>query len=274
MSTTLGEEASPCDDTRKVWPHINVEIGAGSQQVDTVKVMGYNLIVKDLTIVPMDHRVVINTMSPNSHGLAIKDKETYEALKSSDYLVLDGVYFGLAPILLRGVKVRRITGWDCFVYFCRRLNETNGRCFFLGSTEETLNRIVNRLRVDFPNITASGFAPPFEESFTLAEDAQMRTAVDAFKPDVLFIGMTAPKQEKWAARNHSQLNVHVIASIGNVFDWYAGNSSRPSRLWQTIGLEWLIRIFYRPAILKRNLLNQLAFLKDLLFVILKVKEEQ
>lgn len=92
------------------------------------------------------------------------------------------------------------------------------------------------------------------------------------KPDVLFIGMSAPKQEKWSFKNRNALDVHVISTIGNVFDWYAGNSKRPGKLWISLGLEWFARIFIRPEILKRNLGNQMHFLWRLLLAVLCIKK--
>jgi N-acetylglucosaminyldiphosphoundecaprenol N-acetyl-beta-D-mannosaminyltransferase len=100
----------------------------------------------------------------------------------------------------------------------------------------------------------------------------MRQHINRFAPDVLFVGMTAPKQEKWGYQNKQYLNTHVIVTIGNVFDWYAGNSKRPGPIWQKMGLEWLVRIFYRPEILKRNLSNQMLFFWHLILFVLKLKK--
>jgi N-acetylglucosaminyldiphosphoundecaprenol N-acetyl-beta-D-mannosaminyltransferase len=74
----------------------------------------------------------------------------------------------------------------------------------------------------------------------------MIEAVNAFQPDVLFIGMTAPKQEKWAFANKEFLQAPVICSIGAVFDFYAGTVKRPSKAWIRCGLEWLVRFAKEP----------------------------
>ena len=85
---------------------------------------------------------VINTISPNSYGLATKDVKVEEALKNSDILILDGLYFGWASLIKKGIKINRIAGWDAFCSFSNQLNADNGRVFFLGSTPETLSKIV------------------------------------------------------------------------------------------------------------------------------------
>lgn len=233
---------------------------------------GYTLIKDSLDIVPIDGKSLVNTISPNSYGLAVHDNEMMEALKGSDYLVLDGVYFGWWPLLRYGKRAHRITGWDCFVYYANLLNQTGGRMFFLGSTKETLAKIKERMGKDYPNVAVDTFSPPFKASFNDEDNETMYNAINAFHPDVLCVGMTAPKQEKWSFQNFSHLNVHVSISIGNVFDWYAGNSRRPSLFWQKIGMEWLARIFMRPEIFRRNIGNQMLFFWHLLLRLLRIKK--
>ena len=74
----------------------------------------------------------------------------------------------------------------------------------------------------------------------------MISAVNEFKPDVLFVGMTAPKQEKWNDENKDKLEANVICSIGAVFDFYAGTITRPGKVWIKLGLEWFIRLLKEP----------------------------
>ncbi len=231
----------------------------------------YKLLVSDLNTVPLNGKVLINTISPNSYGLALKDGKTKEALKRSDILILDGLYFGLAPLLLRRMKVRRITGWDAFTFFSKKMDELKGRVFFLGSSSDTLMKIKRRYSAEYPNTAIDYYSPPFAKEFSEQENARIVTAVNAFHPDVLFVAMTAPKQEKWSYENKDRLNAHVICTVGNVFDWYAGNSKRPGKIWIDLGLEWLIRIFLRPEIFRRNIGNQLLFFWHLFLALLRIK---
>ena len=232
----------------------------------------YTLIIHSLECVPMNERLVINTISPNSYGLSVHDKDTDIALKNSDFLILDGVYFGWLPWFKYGQKIKRITGWDSFQFFSTKMQKTKGRVFFLGSSKETLEKIKECYHKDFPDVTVGVFSPPFKTNFTEEDNKIMHQAVNNFKPDILFVGMTAPKQEKWACQNKEFLNVHVISTIGNVFDWYAGNSKRPSVFWQKIGMEWLIRIFLRPEIFRRNIKNQMIFFWHLFLYLIKIKK--
>ena len=215
---------------------------------------------------------VINTISPNSYGLACKSPVVKEALQKSDILILDGLYFGCVALFKQGKKINRITGWDAFVFFSNELNKNGGKVFFLGSSEETLDKIKKRYNAEYQNVEVDSYSPPFKQEFTEEDNQSIFKAINVFRPDVVFIGMTAPKQEVWAFRNKTSLDTKVICSVGNVFDWYAGNGTRPGRFWQKTGMEWLIRIFYRPEIFKRNIGNQMTFFRHLFLNLLHLKK--
>lgn len=217
-------------------------------------------------------KFLINTISPNSYGLAVNDAKTEQALKNSDILILDGVYFGWASIILKGKKINRITGWDAFIHFAKWANDNHGRVFFLGSTNETLGKIEKRFVEEYPNVRVGTYSPPYKEEFLMEDNVLMQQKINDFKPDIIFIGLTAPKQEKWGYANKPYLDVKVICTVGNVFDWYAGNSKRPNVIWQKLGLEWLVRIFIRPEIFKRNIKNQMTFFLHLILIIFKIKK--
>lgn len=231
---------------------------------------GYTLVKDSLDCIPLDGKAVVNTISPNSYGLSRKDPDMDEALKGSDYLVLDGVYFGLWPLLRYGKRARRITGWDCFIYYLGRMQETGGKVFLLGSTPETLQKMTDRIGKEYPAVRVRSYSPPFKPEFDEEDNRKMAEAVNAFAPDLLVVGMTAPKQEKWTYFNMPRLNAHVSIAVGNVFDWYAGNTRRPGQFWQKAGLEWFVRIFYRPEIFKRNISNQMVFFRHLALRLLRI----
>lgn len=234
--------------------------------------MGYNVFTGKLSDIDHNKKQLLNTFSPNSYGMALSDKEFSVALKNTDILVLDGMGIAIGSILLYGKNIKKIAGQDCFDHFIAEANKNSWNVFFLGSSESTLRKIINRLRIEYPNVKAGGFAPLFKKVFTAEENQLMVKNINSFNPDILFIGMTAPKQEKWAYQHKDLINARIITTIGNVFDWYAGNSKRPAKIWIKLRLEWFIRIFHRPEILKRNTKNQMLFFRDLLLVFLKIKK--
>ena len=123
----------------------------------------------------------------------------------------------------------------------------------------------NKVKKEFPNISVSRFSPPYKAQFTKSETAQMTEKVNDFKPDILFVGMTAPKQEKWVFVNKENIYAKTIVSIGAVFDFYAGTIKRPGNLWVSLGLEWFPRFLKEPKRLaKRNLVSTPKFLLEIM----------
>ena len=217
-----------------------------------VEVFGLRVFDADLATIPIVRPCrTVTTISPNSYGIATRDPLFWQALKAADYLVLDGVYFGLAGIFLKGKTIKPNQGPDVFYHFMQRLNEMGGRAFFLGASQKTLDAIHAQAAKQYPNITVGSLSPPYKPSFTDEDNAAMLAAVNGFKPDVLFIGMTAPKQEKWAYQFRDQIDAALAVSIGGVFDWFAGSEKSVAPIWWKLKLVWLIRTIQRPEILKR-----------------------
>jgi len=242
--------------------------------MNTIKSIGFNVFSDNLSLIPIQEEncKVINTISPNSYGVSTKDTEFEHALKTSDYLVLDGVYFAFASLLLQGKNIKRNQGFDVFYHFIKRLNEQKGKAFFLGSSKSTLQKIKERANIDYPNIRVEYFSPPFKPEFSNEENALMVEKINAFQPDILFVGMTCPKQEKWAIKHRDQLKLGLVICIGNVFDWYAGTQKPIHPFWFKIRLGWLVRIFVRPEVFRRNIGNQMLFFWHVILIFLKIKK--
>jgi N-acetylglucosaminyldiphosphoundecaprenol N-acetyl-beta-D-mannosaminyltransferase len=101
----------------------------------------------------------------------------------------------------------------------------------------------------------------------------MVAAVNAFKPDILFIGMTAPKQEKWAYRHADQLDAKLTVAIGAVFDWYSGNRKPLAPIWFKLKLAWLARLVQRPELINRVPMK-LLFLWHVFQAVLRIRPSQ
>jgi len=236
--------------------------------------LGFKIFSDNLDLISIEGKStrVINTISPNSYGITTKDAVFRNALINSDYLVLDGVYFALAALLLQGKNIKRNQGPDVFYHFMEWINEKGGRVFFLGSENDILEKIKKKAEVKYPGIEVEYFSPPFKESFSEAEDQLMRDRINDFKPDILFVGMTCPKQEKWAIKNRGLIKPCLVICIGNVFDWFAGTQKVIHPFWFKIRLGWLVRIFYRPEVFRRNIGNQMRFFWDVLLFFLHIKK--
>lgn len=241
--------------------------------IHKIEVLGFNVFSDQLDFIPIhDHTTkVINTISPNSYGICMKNAFLDHALRNTDYLVLDGVYFALASILLKGENIKRNQGPDVFYHFMNRLNSISGTAFFLGSSTATIDRIIANALERYPNVKVYGYSPPFSTKFTIDENQTMLDQINLKKPDILFVGMTCPKQEIWSVQHREKLQVGLIISIGNVFDWFAGTQKSIHPIWFKLRLAWFIRIILRPQIFRRNIKNQMRFFKDVLIYFLRIR---
>lgn len=205
------------------------------------------------------------TANPHSLVVASKDLVFQEALLKANILIPDGTGILIASrVLNTSPTVReKVAGTDYFFRFTE-LAEKNGglRYFFLGSSENVLSLIRSRFARDYPAIEVCGtYSPPYRERFSNEENQKMLDAIRAARPDVLWVGMTAPKQEKWIYQHHEKLEVPFIGAIGAVFDFYAGTKKRSSTFWQRLGLEWLPRFLREPRRLwERNLKSAPIFM--------------
>lgn len=193
-------------------------------------------------------------LNPHSYAVALRSDRFRRALSDADWLVADGVGVVLASRLLGGRIPGRTTGIDVFFGLSEKLNATGGaRVFFLGSREDTLERIRVRYSAEFPAVQIVGtYSPPFASEFTAHQLDEMVGAVNAAAPDVLWVAMTAPKQETWIHEVKHRLDVRFVAAIGAVFDFYAGTIQRSPPVFQRYGLEWLPRLLQEPRRLWRR----------------------
>jgi len=201
--------------------------------------------------------------NPHSLVVASRDQKFCKALKDADLLLPDGAGILVAARALKLPIKERVAGFEFFQGLSVALAKNGGgRYFFLGSTEHVLKLITQKLNLEFPEITVCGtLSPPFKSEFSAEDNAAMVAAVNAAQPDVLWVGMTAPKQEKWIYENRDKLKVPFSGAIGAVFDFYAGTRQRSSGFWQKIGLEWLPRFFREPRRLwERNMKSTPIFL--------------
>jgi len=211
-------------------------------------------------------KVLINTINAFSYNNARKDALFEEALMNGDYLIPDGVSIVKACQVLRYTKSKpkeRIAGWDLFSFEMCKLNDeatddnafwklqnperVKPRVMFMGSSEKVLARIVEQAAITYPNLEVVTYSPPYKSTFSVTENLAIVKAINDADPDLLWIGMTAPKQEKWTYANWDRLRIHChVGTIGAVFDFFAGTVKRAPLWWQEHSLEWLYRLLKEP----------------------------
>lgn len=198
---------------------------------------------------------LINTINAHSFNVAQKDALFAEALRCGDYLIPDGASIIKACKWLnaKSQPKERIAGWDLFAFEMQRLNERSKREYvrskvmFMGSSEKVLAKIKEKAAVEYPNLEIVTYSPPYKPEFSEEENRDIISAINETNPDLLWIGMTAPKQEKWTYQHWNEMNIHChVGTIGAVFDFYAGTAKRAPLWWQEHSLEWLYRLIKEP----------------------------
>lgn len=222
---------------------------------------------RELSSLP-DGKLLINTINAHSYNTALKDSLFAEALTKGDVLIPDGASVVMACRWLKAKSqpVERIAGWDLFVHEMDRLNRKGGTCFFMGSSEKVLELIRKRVAVDYPNIKVETYSPPYKPEFSEEDNKGIIEAINKANPDLLWIGMTAPKQEKWTYTHWKELDIHChVGNIGAVFDFFAGTVERAPLWWQEHGLEWLYRLLKEPKRMwRRYIIGNTLFLKNVI----------
>ena len=218
-------------------------------------------------------KVLINTIYAYSYVVAQKDDFFAEALQKCDYLMPDGASIVKACRWLKAKSQpkERIAGWDLFTFEMQKQNEKgemkNRKCrvMFMGSSEKVLALIRERAAVDYPHLEVVTYSPPYKPEFTDEDNRAIINAINEANPDLLWIGMTAPKQEKWAYKHWNELNIHChCGTIGAVFDFYAGTVKRAPLWWQKHSLEWLYRLLMEPRRMwRRYIIGNTLFLYNI-----------
>lgn len=225
------------------------------------QIITHHIYKKALLELPTEGKCVINTINAYSYCEAKKDKEFLKALLKSNVLLPDGVSMVLAAKLLNKQTIQKIAGADIHRYLLTQANLKKQKVFYLGASERTLELITTKLKKEFPNIAVSSYSPPYKKEFSKEDNALMLKHINAFKPEVLFLGMTAPKQEKWVHAHKAMAQANTIVSIGAVFDFYAGTVKRAPKWMIELGLEWLYRLVKEPKRMwRRYLIGNTRFL--------------
>lgn len=209
-------------------------------------------------------KLLINTVNAHSFNTAKKDQLFADALTDGDVLIPDGVSIVKACkwIKAKSQPKERIAGWDLFFFEMNKLEKKGGKVMFMGSSQKVLDLIVKRAAVDYPHLKVVTYSPPYKPAFSDEDNKAIIDAINAANPDLLWIGMTAPKQEKWTYSHWNELNIHChVGTIGAVFDFFAGTVERAPIWWQDHGLEWLYRLIKEPKRMwRRYIIGNTLFL--------------
>jgi N-acetylglucosaminyldiphosphoundecaprenol N-acetyl-beta-D-mannosaminyltransferase len=212
----------------------------------------------------------INCFNAHSYAVQKRDLRFADALKRTDVLLPDGSGVELFSKTITNHTIKKISGADLFLETFAKLDIVCGSVFLLGSSSLVLERMVERATKEFPNVRVGVLSPPYKNEFSQLDIDSFVNAASKNAPDVIFVGMTAPKQEIVIDMLPKIQGVKFLAGVGAVFDFYAGTITRPSNFWIKLHLEWLRRFLKQPKHLwRRVMISMPIFLWDLFLSIIK-----
>ena len=239
----------------------------------------------DLALLP-EGKLLINTINAHSFNTAKKDKLFAEALTNGDALIPDGVSIVKAcrRIKAKSQPKERIAGWDLFEFEMNKLEQLgirNEECgvdnseldnsqsasadnsklkiqnsklgsrqltvMFMGSSQKVLDLIVKRVAKVYPHLKVVTYSPSYKPEFSDEDNKAIIEAINAADPDLLWIGMTAPKQEKWMAQYGAATGAKLLLGLGGSLDVFAGVAQRAPEFYCKHNLEWFYRLIKNPS---------------------------
>jgi len=181
---------------------------------------------------------------------ANEDDEFLNILNNAQIVIADGMSSVWVSRTFKNYNLEKISGYKFFVEFSKSVAENNHKLsyYFLGGSRmDVLEKIKSRLFLEYPVIEVSGmYCPSYFDDMPDEENKKIIEDINDKKPDVLWVGLSAPKQEKWIYKNLDKINIKMACGIGAVFNFYSGNVKRAPVWMQNTGMEWLFRIFVEP----------------------------
>lgn len=205
------------------------------------------------------HQVVL--ANAYSVSLAKRDLRFQAVCKSAEFVLPDGYPIVWISAMLNHRIPERIAGPDFMLAYCRFCALKGYKVFFLGGTEDTLRSLQKNLQNQIPGLNVAGsVSPPFGE-WSSETNRMLVDTVNKSGADVLWVGVSTPKQDKWIQKYKHVLNAKIAMGVGAAFDFHSGNIRRAPKWMQRIGFEWLHRLASEPTRLwKRYLIGNIRFL--------------
>ncbi|EOU2035122.1 WecB/TagA/CpsF family glycosyltransferase [Clostridium perfringens] len=191
------------------------------------------------------------------------DKEFQDVYKNADLILTDGM-----PLIwiskIKGNPIKeKISGSDFFPKLCERAAQKGYSIFLLGAAEGVASKAAENLKKKYNGLNIVGtYSPSYGFEKKADEIKEIIKMINETKPDILAVGLGAPKQEKFLYKYKNQLNVPISLAIGASIDFEAGNVKRAPKIMQNIGLEWFYRLCKEPKrMFKRYIIDDFKIFK-------------
>jgi N-acetylglucosaminyldiphosphoundecaprenol N-acetyl-beta-D-mannosaminyltransferase len=239
------------------------------EPIPRVDVLGVQVsaVTMDQTLEVLDHWITAGLQRyvcvTGVHGVmeSRRDERLRQIHNGAGLVTPDGMPLVWWSHLTGHRQTERVYGPDLLLSCCQRSVTTGYRHFFYGGGDGVAEKLVNRLTRRFPGLEVAGtYTPPFRP-LTEAEDEEVVHRINEAAPDIVWVGLSTPKQEHWMADHVGRLHAPALIGIGAAFDFHAGLKPQAPRWMQRNGLEWLFRMSTEPRRLgKRYLVNNPAFI--------------
>ncbi len=229
-------------------PRVNV-LGVGISAINLQQALA---IIDDWIARRDPHYVCVSTV----HGVmeCQRNEAVRRALNSSGLTTPDGMPLVWISRLHGFRHVRRVYGPDLMLAVCERSVAKGYRHYLYGGRPGVAEALKTRLERRFPGVQIVGLESPPFEPLTPEQDREAVERINAANPDIVWVGMSTPKQDLWAAEHVGRLNAPVILAVGAAFDFVSGRKRQAPRWMRDSGLEWLFRLIQEPRRLWRRYL--------------------
>jgi N-acetylglucosaminyldiphosphoundecaprenol N-acetyl-beta-D-mannosaminyltransferase len=198
-------------------------------------------------------------VNPDCLNKAYVDGNYRKILNSASLVYADGVGVVIAGWLTRQYLPCRITAIDIFHQLCDMWQNKGIRLYFLGASEQNIEKATTNLKAAHPNLMIAGYHHGYFKSDS--EELEIIHDIDSKSPDILLVGLGAPLQEEWVHGNLNNLNTRVCWCVGGLFDLLSGNLKRGPKFLHQNNFEWLCRLLITPKkVWKRYLIGNPQFL--------------
>lgn len=187
---------------------------------------------------------VIFTPNTEIVMMAEKDRDFRDVLNSAELVIPDGIGLIHASRIHHLGLTSRVPGIELMDRILKYSHTTRLSVYFFGGKPGTAETAAQKILEKYPNIIVKGTQSGY---FTPDEESKIIDSINEAKPDILFVALGAPKQEKWIASHKKILNANIIMGVGGSLDVYAGNVKRAPVLFQKLGVEWLYRLLKEPS---------------------------
>lgn len=190
-----------------------------------------------------EEKAFVVTANPEIVIKANEEPEYMDLVKKADYVTADGIGIVKAAQLLNTPLPERVAGYDTMRDLLQLANDNKFRIYLLGAQQETLDKAINEIKREYPSADIVGSHNGFFDWSSNDIQKEIKYA----KPDLIFVALGVPRQEKWISQNLSYFDKGVFMGVGGSFDVIAGTVKRAPAAWQKANLEWLYRLLKQPS---------------------------